>query len=115
VKQSTRALFLDILNSGHYDWRKRTPNALREVAEGLLKGCQEHYRAGVTQISHMNGVTGQGNADAFKDRALGLLEVADSEAFIQQACHLVHDFLKLKPWMEWWTRPSHAAMLFKME
>ena len=82
---------------------KRTPNTLREVAEGLLKGCQEHYRAGVTRISRMTGVIGEGKADAFKARALGLLDAASSEAFIQQALHLVRDFQKIKSWMEWWT------------
>lgn len=94
---------------------KRTPDALREVAEGLLKGCQEHYRAGVTRISRMIGVIGEGNANAFKARAMGLLDAPSSEAFIQQALHLVRDFPNLKSWMEWWARPSHAAMLFKTE
>ena len=60
----------------------------------------------------MTGVIGEGKADAFKAQALG---ADSSEAFVQQALHLVCDFPKLKSWMEWWTRPLHAAMLFKME
>ena len=94
---------------------KRTPITLREVAEGLLKGCQEHYWAGVTWISRMTGVIGEGKANTFKAWALGLLDADSSEAFAQWALHLVCDFPKLKSWMEWWTRPSHAAMLFKTE
>ena len=62
---------------------KCTPITLCEVAEGLLKGCQEHYQAGVMQISHMTGVIGEGKADAFKARALGLLDADSSKAFVQ--------------------------------
>jgi hypothetical protein len=93
----------------------RTREQLESAAGGLLKGCQEHYRAGVTRVSTMAGAVPPEKSDAFKARALGLLDLQNSEEFLHQALLLVQDFPKLKAWMEWWMRPSHAAMLFKTE
>ena len=89
-----------------------TKEDLQVAAEGLLKGCQEHYRAGVTRISTMARVIPPENSNTFKARALGLLYLSTSNEFVHQSSLLVHDFLRLKLWMEWWACPSHAAMLF---
>jgi hypothetical protein len=94
---------------------KRTKDELQTAAQHLLKGCQEHYRAGVTCVSRMAGVVCPEETEAFKTRAMALLDLPSSEEFIHQASYLVRDFPKLKSWMEWWKRPSHASMLFKSQ
>lgn len=93
----------------------RTEEELHETAERLLKGCQEHFRAGVTRISRMTGVIPPEKVEAFKKRALALLKLKNSEEFIHQASLLVRDFPSIKYWMQWWMRPAHASMLFESE
>ena len=80
-----------------------------------MKGCREHYHAGVTHVSCISGAIPAGMADAFKKRALALLDLPSSEEFVSQAALLVRDFPKLASWMEWWARPVHASMLFELE
>jgi hypothetical protein len=101
-------------------WTARKDNTrnrqeLQVAAEHLLKGCREHYRAGVTRVSRISGAVPPGMADAFKMRALALLDLPSSEEFISQATLLVRDFPELASWMEWWARPVHASMLFESE
>jgi len=98
-----------------YRENNRTEEVLQVAAEGLLKGCQEHYRAGVTRISTMAGVIPPENCNTFKARALGLLDLSTSDEFVHQSSLLVRDFPRLKSWMEGWAHPSHAAMLFNSE
>jgi hypothetical protein len=101
-------------------WMMRADNTrLREelwgAAEGLLRGCGEHFRAGITRISQISGVVPSGMADAFMKRALALLDTEDPQEFQSRAALVVRDFPKVKSWMEWWLRPSHASMLFKSQ
>jgi hypothetical protein len=101
-------------------WMARPDNTrnrqeLQVAAEHLLKGCREHYRAGVTRVSRISGVISPAMVDAFTKRALGLLMLPTSAEFTSQASLLVRDFPKLASWMEWWTRPAHASMLFESE
>ncbi|KAF8173113.1 hypothetical protein BJ912DRAFT_859605, partial [Pholiota molesta] len=93
----------------------RTRQELQVSAEHLLRGCREHYRAGVTRVSRMSAAVPPHMAEEFKARALSLLDLADSDEFRAQAKLIVQDFPKLKPWMEWWRRPSHSPMLFESE
>jgi hypothetical protein len=93
----------------------RTRQELQTAAERLLKGCREHYRAGVTRVSRISAAVPPDMAEAFKDRAMNLLHLSNSEDFLAQAALLVRDFPKLKDWMEWWMRPTHAQMLFESE
>ena len=53
--------------------------------------------------------------DAFTEQALGLLKCLSSEEFQHRASLIVHDFPKLKSWMEWWMCPAHALMPFESE
>ncbi|KAF8956646.1 hypothetical protein BDZ97DRAFT_1925337 [Flammula alnicola] len=101
-------------------WMARPENTrnrqeLQVAAERLLKGCREHYRAGVTRVSRISGAVPPGMAHAFTSRALALLDLPNSEEFISQSALLVRDFPKLATWMEWWVRPVHASMLFESE
>lgn len=93
----------------------RTPEELIEAAKAILRGCEEHFRAAVTHVSRINGAVGPDKVEAFKTRALGLLSVASADEFNKQACLIIRDFPKLKAWMEWWMRPSHATMLFSSQ
>ncbi|KAF8171481.1 hypothetical protein BJ912DRAFT_1066144 [Pholiota molesta] len=61
---------------------KCTIEELQEEAESLLKGCQEHYRAGITRISRIGGVINPEDTEAFKARAMGLLDMPNSDEFI---------------------------------
>ncbi|KIK04782.1 hypothetical protein K443DRAFT_4324 [Laccaria amethystina LaAM-08-1] len=93
----------------------RTAEELAEAAKAILCGCEEHFRAAVTRVSRINGAVGPNKVEAFKTRALGLLSVASGDEFDKQANLIIQDFPKLKPWMEWWMRPSHATMLFSSQ
>ncbi|KAF9547111.1 hypothetical protein CPC08DRAFT_648853 [Agrocybe pediades] len=88
---------------------------LRVSAEKLLKGCLEHFRAAVTRVGRIHSVIPPEHGDEFKLRALKLPKVQNSAEFRSHAALLVRDFPKLASWMEWWTRPSHATMLFESE
>ena len=50
---------------------------LQDAAEKLLRGCQEHSRAGVTWISKISTVISLDMADTFKHQALSLLDISD--------------------------------------
>ncbi|KAF8962433.1 hypothetical protein BDZ97DRAFT_1759284 [Flammula alnicola] len=96
-------------------WMARPENTrnrqeLQVAAERLLKGCREHYRAGVTRVSRISGAVPPGMAHAFTSRALALLDLPNSEEFISQSALLVQDFPKLATWMEWWIKKKALAI-----
>jgi hypothetical protein len=93
----------------------RPPEELSDAAERLLRGCEEHFRAGVTRVARINGAVPPDLKDAFTERVLGLLKCSNSEEFQHHASLIICDFPKLKSWMEWWMRPAHASMLFESE
>lgn len=93
----------------------RTNAELSAAAGHLLRGCEEHFRAGVTRVARINGAVPPDLKDAFTERALGLLRCSNSEEFQSRASLIVRDFPKLKSWVEWWMRPAHASMLFQSE
>jgi hypothetical protein len=94
----------------------RQPHEELSVArESLLRGCEEHFRAGVTHVARINEAVPSDLKDAFMGRALGLLQAPSSDEFQSRAQLIICDFPKLKSWMEWWMRPAHASMLFKSE
>jgi hypothetical protein len=69
----------------------------------------------VTCVACINGAVSQDKKEVFTKRALGLLNCSSSDDFQLRAKLIIHDFPKLSSWMEWWMRPSHAAMLFESE
>ena len=92
-----------------------THQELQAAAEHLLKGCREHFRAGVTHISRISGVVAHGMKEEFSKCALALMDAPNSQEFISHAGLLVRDFPRVASWMEWWMRPAHASMLFESE
>ncbi|KAF9529541.1 hypothetical protein CPB83DRAFT_882745 [Crepidotus variabilis] len=101
-------------------WQKRTDNTrtvaeLREAAETLLRGCKEHFRAGVTRIARMGGIIPVDQQEAFKQRALSLVSVPSKEEFLVCVERLIRDFPAIASWIAWWLRDSHASMLFELQ
>ncbi|TFK35257.1 hypothetical protein BDQ12DRAFT_668748 [Crucibulum laeve] len=54
-----------------------TEKELQEASEKLLRGCVQHFQAGVTRIKKISGVVPPGLADAFEAQAIGLLTATD--------------------------------------
>jgi len=90
----------------------RSQTELEDAAGALLKGCQQHYRSQVTRVKKISGVIDPAKADNFQSRALALLSVSDMDTFKQKVTTLLRDYPKIKPWLEWWLRDTHAQMLF---
>lgn len=67
----------------------RTRQELQVAAEHLLKGCREHFRAGVTRVSRISGAVAYGMKEEFSKRALALLDAPNSQEFIAHAELLV--------------------------
>ncbi|KAG2098405.1 uncharacterized protein F5147DRAFT_815847 [Suillus discolor] len=85
---------------------------LEDAAGALLKGCQQHYWSQVTHVKKISGVIDPAKVDNFQSHALALLLVLDMDTFKQKVASLLHDYPKIKPWLEWWLHDSHAQMLF---
>jgi hypothetical protein len=85
---------------------------LEEASEKLLKGCGQHFQAGVTRISKIGGVVPHGSTDAFKNRVKALLDASDVATFMSCAEVVIRDFPKTETWLRWWMRDAHAPMLF---
>ena len=67
----------------------RTHDELSAAAGRLLRGCEEHFRAGVTRVARINGAVPPDLKDAFTERALGLLRCSSSEEFQRCASLIV--------------------------
>ncbi|KAJ6461966.1 hypothetical protein DFH09DRAFT_1114122 [Mycena vulgaris] len=91
----------------------RTEEELRKAAGGLLKGCQQHFRAQVNRIKNISAVVHPSLRDAFANDALALLDVDDYAEFLELVDHLIKKFPKTENWVGWWAREDHAKMLFK--
>jgi hypothetical protein len=90
----------------------RSVDELNSASQKLLKGCGQHFRAGVTRISKISGVIPQGSAESFKSRVAALLEAPDIETFLSCAEVVIRAFPKTETWLQWWMRDAHASMLF---
>ena len=93
----------------------RTVEDLSEVAAGLLRGCQQHFRANVTRLKKIHGVVGAGQENAFEARTLALLDAVDHDGFLDRAAVVIRDFPMSAPWLCWWMHPGRAVMLFSSE
>lgn len=91
----------------------RTADDLRAAAEGLLKGCKQHFRSGVTRVSRIGGVIPLGQERTFRSLTEELLGVDDLESFRYTAQKLALNFPLILPWLRWWMREEHARMLFQ--
>ena len=93
----------------------RSDAQLRLDAGRILRGCKEHFRAGVTRISRIGGVIPVEQRGSFVEQAVGLLSCPTDAEFRQQARQIIQDFPKTASWLEWWLRPAHASILFESQ
>ena len=61
----------------------RKAEELNDVAAGLLRGCQQHFRANVTRLKKVHGVVAVGQEAAFESRTLALLDAPNHEGFLE--------------------------------
>ncbi|KAH6876457.1 hypothetical protein BKA70DRAFT_1240161 [Coprinopsis sp. MPI-PUGE-AT-0042] len=93
----------------------KSPEELEEEAKNLLKGCLQHFRAGVTRVSNISGVVLVHHRAVFKKRAMALVNAPSSQKFIEFGLLLLRDFPKVGSWLKWWIRPQVAQRLFSSE
>lgn len=93
----------------------RTEDELRVAAQKVLRGCREHFRAGVTRLSRINAVIPPQQSDVFVQRAVALVSLPTQAEFIERAQLIIRDFPLIGPWLAWWLRPAHASMLFESQ
>lgn len=97
------------------DDNDRSESDLHEAARRVLRGCKEHFRAGVTRLSRINGVIPPARRDVFVKRALELVATPTQEEFLEYARLIIRDFPETATWLAWWLRPAHASMLFESQ
>ena len=90
----------------------RTPDDLRNTAEKLLKGCEQHFRAGVTRIARIGGVIPVGEDQDFHRLAKQLVHASDLSDFHSAGQEILSRFPLVAPWLSWWLRDEHASMIF---
>lgn len=105
--------FKDFWTSHRSD--NRSDAELQTAAEGLLRGCKEHFRRNVTRVSKISAVVGIGKAEHFKGRALALLSAVHSEDFKSRAALLLREYPLAEPWISWWLHDARVSMLFQSE
>lgn len=93
----------------------RTEEKLREDAIAVLKGCREHFRKGVTRVSKISAIVHPSQSSDFQGQAHALLDLEDTEKFLNAAHVFMETYPKVIPWLSWWMRPAHASMLFTSE
>ncbi|KAF7292078.1 hypothetical protein MIND_01234200 [Mycena indigotica] len=93
----------------------RSEDELRRVAKGLVKGCERHFREQVERVSKISHVISTTQRQTFRNRVISLLNCQSTSEFESNAAGIVKDFPLVEPWMSWWLRPQHRAMLFRSE
>lgn len=63
----------------------------------------------------MSGVVHPSNERKFRALTEQLLGADDLEAFRIVAQEILEDFPAVSPWLSWWMREEHAAMLFQSQ
>lgn len=97
----------------HVPNNNRSTQELQLAANTLIKGCEQHFRTGVTRLKKISGIVKPTLADAFEKRALALLDASDIADFNQRASLLTREFPSVLPWLQWWRQKGPAQKLFK--
>ncbi|KAH9949621.1 hypothetical protein B0H21DRAFT_836748, partial [Amylocystis lapponica] len=105
---SGRRIFLMRLQ----DNNTRSRAELYEAGGKLIKGCQQHFRSGVTRVMKIQSVIPRDRSTEFQKRAHALVDVTSITEFHERTRSLLKDFPGVRPWLEWWMRDAHASMLF---
>jgi hypothetical protein len=88
---------------------------LSEEAKTLLKGCRQHFANACTRIRRLTAVIPEDGRKEFKKLCKQLQACTDNEEFQKIARRIVHKWPRTSTWIAWWTRPSHAPMIFKSQ
>ncbi|KAJ7574195.1 hypothetical protein C8J56DRAFT_803407, partial [Mycena floridula] len=91
---------------------QRTDDELCDVAEKLLRGCQDHFLTGAIRVSNISGAVNPKDKPQFRNRARHLLKVEDPAEFIAEVEKMAASWPKSKNWLKWWTTKEHTSMLF---
>ncbi|KAG2216101.1 hypothetical protein INT45_001363 [Circinella minor] len=85
----------------------------RVPARSLLKGCYFHYQQSVEQISKNGAVVDHEWRDEFIDYTHLLYTAMTMTVFQNTANMILKEFPGVKNWINWWTQPMNAAMIFR--
>jgi hypothetical protein len=88
---------------------------LQERANRLIKGCDEHFRSNLTQVSRISAVIPVDLRAVFVEMVVDLHTATTSREFIAKCNDVIKKFPRCEPWLRWWMQPDHAMMLFKAE
>lgn len=91
---------------------QRSTYELHDVAESLLKGCRQHFEAGITRIARIGGVIPQAERTQFRQLSTALVQASDLGSFQATAATMIRHFPLIHPWLSWWLRDEHASMIF---
>lgn len=90
----------------------RSPDELREAAEALLKGCNQHFNEQVSRIRKTKALVPVGLEDSFMELVRALHDAPTIPLFKSAADDLLQAFPAIHNWLEWWMRPKVAQMIF---
>lgn len=71
-----------------YKGSSRSHEELYESSERLLKGCREHFRAGVSRLKRTSSIVPPHQESLFNTMAMGLLDLSTPEQFQSHAAAL---------------------------
>ncbi|KAJ7616049.1 hypothetical protein FB45DRAFT_1035209 [Roridomyces roridus] len=106
----TDELFANVVDFKFSPTGREEPELL-QAADGLLKGCRQHFANQVTRIAHISRVVAPKREARFRQLAKKLLEQDDVQSLQRCADDIVREFPGTKGWAKWWVRPSHRGML----
>lgn len=89
-----------------------TVDELRKTAESEYRGCRIHYTRGVLRVAKISRIIPPSHRKDFERDALGLVNLSDSDAFIEACEDLIMEYPGIESWIKWWMAPEHAQMLF---
>ncbi len=93
----------------------RTQDQLLADGAKLLKGCEQHFHNAVTRIKRIGSIIPVEDEKKFKNLAMKLCSVPNQEGFEAIAHRIVKKWPRTSTWLAWWTRESHASMIFKSQ
>ncbi|XP_006464141.1 hypothetical protein AGABI2DRAFT_120917 [Agaricus bisporus var. bisporus H97] len=93
----------------------RDETTLRNTAEGLLKGCTEHFRQAASHVGVKHAVVDPSKQDDFVNRVIRLSKVSAYEDYEKIARGLINEFPRATKFLAWWLRPSRAKMIMESQ
>jgi hypothetical protein len=105
--------FIDYFSAADFD--SRTESELQVAVTKLLRGCEYHFRSGVATVARFGGIIHKDERRNFRKLVISLVDIRSQEEFQDTVDSILIKWPRIRPWLEWWLRPSHAAMLFSSQ